>query len=737
MKNIILTFLLFTMIIDGHSPLAAQDKTDQVSGAVIVVAVEGQVNLLDQAGSKLDNGVSVGSVIPIGRFAVTEKGSKLTLLLSNGTIVTVQESTKMKVGTFDQEPFDSGGKKVSDLTEEPSTSKVTINLDLGSLVLKTKKLSKSSSLNIESPVGVAGIRGTEFQMGLQADGGMQLDVTESTVSFTPPGGQATMVTQGQGLDVSNTGAINARPVNPEVAQNIADTNEAATQASGDVSLDTVSDAMAESEPSGGNEDTPSENTDNESDSSEPKADEPAPASEAPSDSSPKVNMDEIIEQNSDAKQVRKTGEKAVSIDELAKFQFNAKALEKFLSMPKAVQDEFMGMNTDSVVRLMELQGFGQEEAIFFLQYSNEARGLIFLLEDRPLLSLIDQQLDESLVLGAVTEQNIEKSLSANVPQAPASDPLEGDILELGEQMKEGGDAEVLDELLSTTGGEWTEESLDAASVSNLLSRDLSLDSEFTGVEILSEKEALDNSFYQQVSSLYHSMEDDQIIWGDQSEFIGGSTISMAGGDYNLPTSTSEVEGFVIGAEDSLSLSGSFSFSTESEKNVRVVMMSGDLLTMEDGSSLSSVLSEMVIAARGDVLLNNVQLQSAREVAIRSLRDVQLQNIELSASDRVRIMANRDLYVDGMVLSQNLPRLILEATTIRLRNIDFPSATQVQLNSLKGAIDGRYPNFGTSIPQIQQQGRVNFLENIRSGGNLLMDRASFDQFGGNINIGKLP
>ena len=737
MKNIILTFLLFTMIIDGHSPLAAQDKTDQVSGAVIVVAVEGQVNLLDQAGSKLDNGVSVGSVIPIGRFAVTEKGSKLTLLLSNGTIVTVQESTKMKVGTFDQEPFDSGGKKVSDLTEEPSTSKVTINLDLGSLVLKTKKLSKSSSLNIESPVGVAGIRGTEFQMGLQADGGMQLDVTESTVSFTPPGGQATMVTQGQGLDVSNTGAINARPVNPEVAQNIADTNEAATQASGDVSLDTVSDAMAESEPSGGNEDTPSENTDNESDSSEPKADEPAPASEAPSDSSPKVNMDEVIEQNSDAKQVRKTGEKAVSIDELAKFQFNAKALEKFLSMPKAVQDEFMGMNTDSVVRLMELQGFGQEEAIFFLQYSNEARGLILLLEDRPLLSLIDQQLDESLVLGAVTEQNIEKSLSANVPQAPASDPLEDDILELGEQMKEGGDAEVLDELLSTTGGEWTEESLDAASVSNLLSRDLSLDSEFTGVEILSEKEALDNSFYQQVSSLYHSMEDDQIIWGDQSEFIGGSTISMAGGDYNLPTSTSEVEGFVIGAEDSLSLSGSFSFSTESEKNVRVVMMSGDLLTMEDGSSLSSVLSEMVIAARADVLLNNVQLQSAREVAIRSLRDVQLQNIELSASDRVRIMANRDLYVDGMVLSQNLPRLILEATTIRLRNIDFPSATQVQLNSLKGAIDGRYPNFGISIPQIQQQGRVNFLENIRSGGNLLMDRASFDQFGGNINIGKLP
>ena len=80
---------------------------------------------------------------------------------------------------------------------------------------------------------------------------------------------------------------------------------------------------------------------------------------------------------------------------------------------------------------------------------------------------------------------------------------------------------------------------------------------------------------------------------------------------------------------------------------------------------------------------------------------------------------------------------MEATTIRLRNVDFPLATQVQLNSLKGPIDGRYPNFGTAIPLSDQIGRVNFIENIRSGGNLLMDRPSFDQFGGNINIGKLP
>ena len=70
------------------------------------------------------------------------------------------------------------------------------------------------------------------------------------------------------------------------------------------------------------------------------------------------------------------------------------------------------------------------------------------------------------------------------------------------------------------------------------------------------------------------------------------------------------------------------------------------------------------------------------------------------------------------------------------NIDFPSTTAVQLNSLKGPIDGRYPNFGTSIPVSEQLGRVNFIENVRSGGNLMNNRPSFDQFGGNISIGKM-
>ena len=170
---------------------------------------------------------------------------------------------------------------------------------------------------------------------------------------------------------------------------------------------------------------------------------------------------------------------------------------------------------------------------------------------------------------------------------------------------------------------------------------------------------------------------------------------------------------------------------------QVIIMSENDFSPAAGSSITNELSDLVIATRGNVLLNDAQLESVREIAIRALAGVELQNVDIRSDSMVRIAAAQDLNVDGLQLSQSLPSLIMEATTIRLSNIDFPAATQVQLNSLKGPIDMKYPNFGTAIPQSQQIGRVNFLDNVKSGGNLIMDRAAFDQFGGNINIGKLP
>ena len=53
---------------------------------------------------------------------------------------------------------------MGELKGEPSLSNVKLSLDFGSLVVGTKKLKKESTFDIESSVGTAGIRGTEFQV---------------------------------------------------------------------------------------------------------------------------------------------------------------------------------------------------------------------------------------------------------------------------------------------------------------------------------------------------------------------------------------------------------------------------------------------------------------------------------------------------------------------------------------------------------------------------------------------
>jgi len=145
---------------------------------------------------------------------------------------------------------------------------------------------------------------------------------------------------------------------------------------------------------------------------------------------------------------------------------------------------------------------------------------------------------------------------------------------------------------------------------------------------------------------------------------------------------------------------------------------------------------LVIATRENLLLNQIDLEGAKEVSIRGLRDVHLNEVRIGASELARIKARRDLNVNGLGFKRDPARIVMEATTMRLRNVTFPSASQVRLNSLKGPIDGKYPNFGTTIPAAQQIGRVNFIENVRSGRELLNNRPSFDQHGKNIKIGTI-
>ena len=193
---------------------------------------------------------------------------------------------------------------------------------------------------------------------------------------------------------------------------------------------------------------------------------------------------------------------------------------------------------------------------------------------------------------------------------------------------------------------------------------------------------------------------------------------------------------ILSASEDLDIAGDLNWESPSQEKVRLVMMGAGNLRIQPGSNLNSATSDLVISTREHLSIEQVKLEVAQELAIRSLRDLELKNVTVGADALATIKARRDLNVDGLSFNRQVSRIVMEATTMRLSNIDFPALSTVQLNSLKGGIDGKYPNFGSSIPAAEQIGRVNFIENIRSGGNLIMDRVNFDQFGRNISIGKI-
>ncbi|MGY8805833.1 MAG: hypothetical protein ACKVK6_16560, partial [bacterium] len=396
-------------------------------------------------------------------------------------------------------------------------------------------------------------------------------------------------------------------------------------------------------------------------------------------------------------------------------------------------------------RLIDLTSKGVIESNLstFFGYSGETRTkMIALVDDSSLANLLSKEYEESWLTGLLSDQNLLALNTEVTPQTPSVSTTADPFLALANQLRDSGNSEVLDELLELGGGQLTDELLKEGDIANRLLGGVTSTGFLDGANLVTGADALANRFYEDVTSLYGALVQDSLLAGETS-FLGGRTISLSGGNYSLSSLVlSGSDAFALGATEQLQLQGNILFSGDAGSAKRVVLMSGGELEGSSDLTLDAATNDLVLSVRRDIVLQGataelpVLLQGNREVTLHSMRDVNLRNIDVSASQLATIKAAKELYVDNMRFNAQLPKIVMEATTIRLSNITFPANAAVNLNSLKGAIDGRYPNFGTSIPAAQQLGRVNFLQNVKSGVNLLHDRPSFDSFGGKITIGKL-
>ena len=157
-------------------------------GSVIVASARGQVEVLASSNSRyvdlkpLPRRVIVGETVGPGFIISTGEGGEADLLLTNGTLAHLEENSKLKLSALHQKAFKGNKVKVSELNEEVSPSRTFLELDVGTLVVEVRKLSKESSFVIKTPIAQTGIRGTQFKL-LANSNVAELSVLKGRVDF--------------------------------------------------------------------------------------------------------------------------------------------------------------------------------------------------------------------------------------------------------------------------------------------------------------------------------------------------------------------------------------------------------------------------------------------------------------------------------------------------------------------------------------------------------------------------
>ena len=165
MKTLRIPFTLFCLLaisaLSSHAAELATAKVLSVSGTVI--KTEGGGGSFKVGGR--ESPLKAGDILREGDRIHSTEGSKVFLVFSNGSEITLFQNSSLSIVDLEQEPYTS--KRVyNELEADPSKSQTLLELDYGQLDGHVKKLSNTSSFNIETPLGTAAIRGTRFSISL-------------------------------------------------------------------------------------------------------------------------------------------------------------------------------------------------------------------------------------------------------------------------------------------------------------------------------------------------------------------------------------------------------------------------------------------------------------------------------------------------------------------------------------------------------------------------------------------
>jgi len=419
--------------------------------------------------------------------------------------------------------------------------------------------------------------------------------------------------------------------------------------------------------------------------------------------------------------------------------FSERQLLDLLGYEDTVRAKVLAESADVARRLMDVHLLGGDAGVFY-GYDADLRVRILQLEKNQAVSaLLQKKYDSKIMFLVLSDDNLMRfHIASSATVTPLSENLDDALLGrsavfVADSHANGNDF-LLDRLLDMGEGVLTSELLSTGEEANRLLTDLIIANKITSAKAFSATSVTTNPFYASAASVWKRISSDHFSNAVPVALAGREVKLLAGSYAYASLLGDDADTLLVSASSSLDLEGAVAFDGPADRATRVVLTSGGKATLASGTSLDTALADLAVASRTDLTLHSSALSAGRRVYLSSLRDMLLENVSVQASDEVRLEALRAISVDNLRFSEELRAIHMRATTLDLRNLDFPASSAVRLESLKGGVDGKYPTFGSPN---RAYGRVNFLENVRSGGNPLLDRAAFDLHGQNVTIGKIP
>ena len=174
MRSLTMTFAWLPLLLLQLAGFTLDARAEAKEGKAVVAAIRGGATFSPAIGSNFEP-LKVGAVLKAGATVKTDATSEVDLDLGpNGNGLRVKPGSTL---TITKLTFENTGLDVISDTQ--------LDLKSGNLIGSIKKLSSTSKYEVKTATGVAGIRGTSFQ--IYSDGSVTVTEGSVSINYYPPG----------------------------------------------------------------------------------------------------------------------------------------------------------------------------------------------------------------------------------------------------------------------------------------------------------------------------------------------------------------------------------------------------------------------------------------------------------------------------------------------------------------------------------------------------------------------